>query len=47
MTYYELIRASLLKDAKLHPYPKKECGSDPAQPDKKGLREKEEPETDT
>lgn len=26
MTYYEWIRACLIKDAEEHPYPKKGCG---------------------
>ena len=26
MTFYELIRASLIKDAEQHPYPKKDDG---------------------
>ena len=29
MTFYELIRASLLKDAEKHPYPLKTCVADP------------------
>ncbi len=34
MTFYELIRASLLKDAEGHPYPLKGC--DPVPPDNGG-----------
>ena len=28
MTYYEWIRACLMKDAEQHPYPRKGCGQD-------------------
>ena len=44
MTLYELIRASLLKDAEKHPYPLKGC--EPAPPEDGEKREESDKQTD-
>ncbi len=46
MTYYELIRACLLKDAKEHPYPGKGCGDRLPPPDRNEEQEKQEKKDD-
>lgn len=44
MTFYELIRAALLKDAEEHPYPLKGCDPDP--PESGGQGEEPDKQTD-
>lgn len=44
MTFYELIRAALLKDAEAHPYPLKGCDPDP--PERGGQGQGPDKQTD-